>query len=54
MFHNTVKWNRQRTLTVIEELSVPPPDKGIRIAVGIAELSFIASILCMVVAFFIL
>jgi len=53
MFHNTVKGNRQRTLTAIEELSVPPPDKGIRIALRIAELSFVASLVCMFVAFFI-
>ena len=53
MLHNTVKRNRQRTLPVIEELSVPPPDKGIKIGLLIAEMSFIASIVCMFVGFFI-
>lgn len=53
MLHNTVKRNRQRTLPVIEELSAPPPDKGIKISLRIAELSFVASLVCMLVAFFI-
>ena len=53
MFHNTGKRNRHLALTAIEELSAPPPDKGIRISLRIAELSFVASLVCMFVAFFI-